>query len=31
MAETREENPGKLNALRQEINTLAMDLVGTPG
>ncbi|MGB5218335.1 MAG: AMP-binding protein [Smithella sp.] len=29
MAETREENPGKLNALRQEINTLAMDLVGT--
>jgi len=29
MAETREESPGKLNALRQEINTLAMDLVGT--
>ena len=29
MAETREENPEKLNALRQEINTLAMDLVGT--
>ncbi len=29
MAETREENPEKLNTLRQEINTLAMDLVGT--
>ncbi|MGD0277945.1 MAG: AMP-binding protein [Smithella sp.] len=29
MAETREENPEKLNALRGEINTLAMDLVGT--
>ena len=29
MAETREENPEKLNALREEINTLAMDLVGT--
>ncbi|PKN03885.1 MAG: acyl-phosphate glycerol 3-phosphate acyltransferase, partial [Deltaproteobacteria bacterium HGW-Deltaproteobacteria-9] len=29
MAETREENPGKLNALREEINTLAMDLLGT--
>lgn len=30
MAETREDNPEKLNALREEINTLAMDLVGTP-
>jgi acyl carrier protein len=30
MAETREENPEKQNALREEINTLAMDLVGTP-
>lgn len=29
MAETREENPEKQNALREEINTLAMDLVGT--
>jgi len=29
MAETREENPEKLNALREEINVLAMDLVGT--
>ncbi|KQC08289.1 MAG: acyl-phosphate glycerol 3-phosphate acyltransferase [Smithella sp. SDB] len=29
MAETRENNPEKLNALREEINTLAMDLVGT--
>jgi 1-acyl-sn-glycerol-3-phosphate acyltransferase len=29
MAETREENPEKINALREEINTLAMDLVGT--
>jgi len=28
MAETRKENPGKQNALREEINTLAMDLVG---
>jgi 1-acyl-sn-glycerol-3-phosphate acyltransferase len=28
MAETREENPEKLNALREEINTLAMDLLG---
>jgi 1-acyl-sn-glycerol-3-phosphate acyltransferase len=30
MAETREENSEKQNALREEINTLAMDLVGTP-
>lgn len=29
MAETREENHEKLNAQRQEINALAMDLVGT--
>ncbi len=29
MAETREDNPEKLNALRERINTLAMDLVGT--
>jgi 1-acyl-sn-glycerol-3-phosphate acyltransferase len=29
MAETREENPEKLNALREAINTLAMDLLGT--
>ena len=29
MAETREEAAEKLNALRKEINTLAMDLVGT--
>lgn len=28
MAETREENPEKLNVLRDEINTLAMDLAG---
>ncbi len=30
MAETREEDPEKQNTLREEINTLAMDLVGTP-
>jgi acyl carrier protein len=30
MAETREEDPEKQNALREEINTLAMDLVRTP-
>ncbi len=30
LAETREENEEKLNALREEINTLALDLVGTP-
>lgn len=30
MAETREEDPEKQNALREHINTLAMDLVGTP-
>jgi 1-acyl-sn-glycerol-3-phosphate acyltransferase len=29
MAETREKNPEQLNALREEVNTLAMDLVGT--
>jgi len=29
MAESRENNPEQLNALREEINTLAMDLVGT--
>ncbi len=29
MTETREDNPEKLNALREEINTRAMDLVGT--
>ena len=29
MAETREDNPEKLNTLREEINTMAMDLVGT--
>ncbi|PKN51882.1 MAG: acyl-phosphate glycerol 3-phosphate acyltransferase [Deltaproteobacteria bacterium HGW-Deltaproteobacteria-13] len=29
LAETREENPEKLNSLREEINILAMDLVGT--
>lgn len=30
LAETREENPEKLNALREQINTIAMDLAGTP-
>ncbi|MEQ8253179.1 MAG: AMP-binding protein [Smithellaceae bacterium] len=29
MAETREENPQKLNTLKEEINSIAMDLVGT--
>ncbi|MBN1366209.1 MAG: AMP-binding protein [Syntrophaceae bacterium] len=29
LAETREDNPEKLNALREEINTMAIDLVGT--
>jgi len=29
MAETREDHPEKLDALREAINTLAMDLVGT--
>ncbi len=29
MAETREENPQKLNTLKEEINSIAMDLAGT--